>query len=91
MGRPTLSRAAPWAAATLLLVAAAIATVATEAVAWGGEDFAAAALLLYGACAGWEVARRRLPGRAGRCAAALAIAALVLLVWAQLAVGVLGS
>lgn len=89
---PTAPRAAArvilWGAIAALLLLPAIAMLFTADAAWGAEDFAAAALLLIGGGFAWEVAARRIATRRGRIIAALAIIAAVVLVWAELAVGI---
>ena len=83
-------RVAGWGAAGAILLSAALATVATDAMAWGAEDFVAAALLLGAAGLAIEVAVRVVRGRAARIAAPFAVLAALLLVWAELAVGLVG-
>jgi uncharacterized membrane protein YfcA len=74
-----------WAVAAITLLAAAIGTLA-GAMNWGPEDFLAAALLLGGAAVGVELALR-LPRRLRLPVAGLVLAAM-LLIWAELAVGI---
>lgn len=83
--------AAPWAFCTLLLAAAAVASVTLEGFDWGAEDFVAAALLLSGGCVGLEIARRTISSRTGRILAAGFVITCVLFIWAELAVGVFGA
>lgn len=87
---PTIQprRASPilWPAIAALLLIPAIAMRFTPELAWGVEDFAAAAVLLIGAGLAWEAARR-IPSRRARILAALAILGLTALIWAELAVG----
>jgi hypothetical protein len=84
-------RAAPWAAAAAILLLPAVAMQVTDEVAWDAADFAAAAILLLGACGAWEVARRMAGTGAYRAAIGLAIVGSVVLVWINLAVGLIGS
>lgn len=86
-----MARLAPWAAATLVLLVALVGTVASEEVRWDGYDFAVAAALLYGACGANAVARRVIRTPLRRALAGLAILGLLLLVWAELAVGIVGA
>lgn len=78
-----------WAMAALLLLLPLLAMVFTDAVRWGVEDFAAAALLLGAAGAGLELALRLSHGRRARLLAGAPILLATLLVWAELAVGLL--
>lgn len=77
-----------WSMAALLLLAPAVAMVFSTQVNWGPGDFAAAALLLGGTGLGLELAAR-LPARA-RLIAAAAVAGAALLIWVELAVGIIG-
>lgn len=81
-------RKAGWGLAAALLLAPALAMQVTEQVNWGAGDFLAAALLLGAAGLGLELAAR-LPRRA-RLAAGAAVLVAMLLVWAELAVGLAG-
>lgn len=78
-----------WGAAGLLLVLPLIAQQFTAEVNWGGEDFLVFGAMLVAACAGFELVARLTARPAGRLLGGLAIAAVFLLVWAQLAVGIL--
>jgi hypothetical protein len=60
----------------------------TREVAWDGFDFAVAALLLGGAGLSLELALARLHTRRARLLAGAAIALVLLLAWAELAVGI---
>jgi hypothetical protein len=59
----------------------------TSEVSWGPGDFVAGGVLLFGAGAGIVVACSVLTTRAQRLAAVLAITLGLVLVWAELAVG----
>lgn len=63
----------------------------TDEVAWDGFDVAAGAALLFGACSAWELAARTSGSVAYRAAVGIAIVAAVLLVWINLAVGIIGA
>ncbi len=76
-----------WGAAGAILLLPLLAMLVTEEMNWGLEDFAAAALLLGAAGLAVELAVRVVRGRRARVAAGLAILAALLLVWAELAVG----
>ena len=90
-GRGNLWRLAPWAIATLLLLLPLVAMRFTDAVAWDGADFVVAGALLFGACGVFELAARTTGGRAYRAAVGLALAAALVLIWINLAVGVIGT
>ena len=81
-------RLALWGGAALLLAIPAIAMQVTKDVAWGPGDFAVFAAMLAAACGTFEVAVRTMARRTTRVMIALAIAAVFLLIWAQLAVGI---
>lgn len=76
-----------WGAIVALLVLPMVAMQFTTEVNWGAEDFAAAALLLGGAGLALEAAARLVAAPGRRALAAVAIVGLLLLVWAELAVG----
>ncbi len=84
-------RLAPWGVAALLLLLPWAAMQFREEVSWDGFDFLVAAVLLFGACGAFEVAARMSGHWSYRVAAGLAILAALLLVWINLAVGVIGS
>lgn len=77
-----------WSFAVLLLCIPAVAMQFTREVNWGPEDFLAAALLIGLAGLGFELAARLSRGRAVRWIVAGAVLLGVLLVWAELAVGI---
>lgn len=60
-------------------------------VKWGVFDFVAAGTLLFGAAIAFELAARRAGSIAYQAVFGVAIAAALLFVWAQLAVGVFGD
>jgi len=82
---------APWMIATVLLVLPLAAMQFTDEVDWDGADFAALGVLLFGACATYELAKRTTGNIAYRTAVAVAVVATILLIWINLAVGVIGS
>lgn len=82
-------RLALWAFAAFLLLLPAVAMQITGEVNWGPEDFFAAAVLLGGAGVGIELAVRLLRSPRWRLLAIVGVVALALLVWAELAVGIL--
>lgn len=83
-----LARTLLWGGIAALLALPAIAMRFTAEVNWGLEDFAAAAFLLGGAGLALEASAKMLTSPAKRALAALAIVAGLLLVWAELAVGI---
>ena len=90
-GSLDLLRAAPWVGAALLLSLPLVAMQFTNEVDWTAFDFAIMGVLLFGCCALFELgarARRDLVYRAG---VALAVLGAFLLIWINLAVGVIGS
>ena len=82
-------RVAAWSAAALALLAPAVAMRFTGEVNWGGEDFLAAAAMILVTGSLVELSLRVFRRPATRLAAAGALASAFLLVWAQLAVGLL--
>lgn len=73
--------------AAILLVPAVAMRFSTE-VNWGPLDFAVAAGLLAGTGLVYELAVQRIGNRRHRIVSGLALAAALLLAWAELAVGV---
>lgn len=84
-------RLAAWGAAAALLLLPLVAMQFTDEVDWDLADFAFAGVLVAGVGATYELAVRRTPSRTYRAAAAVALAAAFLLMWANAAVGVIGS
>ena len=84
-------RIAGWSAAAALLLMPLIAMQFTDEVDWDLADFVVAGALVAGAGAGYELAVRRTRNRAYRAAVGVALAAAFILVWANLAVGIIGS
>lgn len=78
-----------WTAAAALLVVPAIAMLFTREVNWGAEDFAALALMLGLGGLAVELAVRSVRRPVHRAMLLVAIALAFLLVWAELAVGIL--
>lgn len=75
----------------LLLLLPWVAMRFTAEVAWDRADFLVAWALLFGAGLAYQLATRRTTDRAYRAAAGLALATAFLLVWANLAVGLIGA
>lgn len=81
-----------WGGAAVLLSLPAIAMrMHVEGVDWTGSDFVVMGVLLAGACGAYEVATRLSGDGLYRAAAGLAILAALALVWANLAVGLIGD
>lgn len=78
-------------AATSILLVPLIAMQFTEEVNWNLMDFVVAAVLLFGAGAIFEIALRIITKRSHRIIAGVLILLALLLVWVELAVGILGS
>jgi hypothetical protein len=81
-------RIAGWGAAGAILLLPLLAMLVTDEVNWGAEDFAAAALLLGSVGLAFEAAMRVVRGRAARAGVGVALLAALLLIWAELAVGI---
>jgi hypothetical protein len=84
-------RIAAWAAAALLLLLPLFAMQVTDQVAWDVADFAFFGALLVGAGVTYELAARKTGNTAYRAAVGVALAAAFILVWMNLAVGVIGT
>lgn len=84
-------RIAGWSLAGGLLLLPFVAMRFTEEVAWGPEDFLVAAILIGGTGLLLELAVRRSRDTAYRAGAGVALAASFLLIWLNLAVGIIGS
>lgn len=74
-----------------LLMIPAVAMQFTKEVVWGPFDFAVAGALLFGTGLAFEVALKKANNLAYRAAAGLALFAALFLIWANLAVGVIGD
>lgn len=84
-------RMAVCGAAALLLLLPAMAMQVTDAVSWDAADFMIFGAMLGVAGGGFALAARAAPDRFHLAASALALATAFMLVWANLAVGVIGS
>jgi hypothetical protein len=78
-------------AASLILMVPWLAMRVTDQMDWGLADFALAGALLVGAGLLYELAAGHGDSLAYRAAVAIALAAALLLVWMNLAVGIIGS
>jgi hypothetical protein len=74
-------------ATALVLLLPAVAMQFTSEVSWGPGDFVVASILLFGAGALTVLGLRRVSGAGRRAALVLGIAFGLVLVWAELAVG----
>ena len=91
-GRGNPWRLAVWGTAAGLLLLPAIAMqLGAEGVHWTGSDFVVMGVLLGSACGAYEVAVRMSGSSAYRLGFALAIVLGFLLVWINLAVGIIGG
>lgn len=84
-------RIAVWGAAAFLLLLPAVAMQFTREVDWDAADFTVIAVMLLAACAAFEIAARVARSNAYLLAALGAIGAGFVLVWINLAVGIIGS
>jgi hypothetical protein len=84
-------RIAVWAGAVILLLLPLVAMQVSDEVQWGPLDFAVAAILLFGTALGIELAVRKSGSGVYRLAAALALLGALLLIWINLAVGIIGD
>ena len=84
-------RIARWGVAAALLALPAVAMRFTPEVNWTGGDFVAAAVMLGLPLLGYDAVSARSEGFAYRAGAALALLAAFLLVWIDLAVGIVGE
>lgn len=75
------------AAAAVVLALAGVATVFSAHMAWGWEDFAAAGALVFSAGVAWALLARLSRSRRQRLALGAVVGLVMLLVWAELAVG----
>jgi hypothetical protein len=84
-------RTAVWSAAAILLLLPLAAMQFTEEVDWGLADFMIFGAMLFAACGTYELAARVTGSRAYRAAVGVAVAAAFLLIWINLAVGIIGT
>lgn len=84
-------RVAVWGIAAFLLLLPLVAMQFTAEVTWTGSDFALWGVMLGSACGTCELAARMTRNTAYRAAVAVAVVAAFLLVWINLAVGIIGA
>ncbi len=82
---------APWILAVLLLLMPMVAMQFTDDMNWDETDFLALGAMLLAACGAYELAVRMTGNTAYRAAVGLAVVAAFILVWMNLAVGIIGS
>jgi hypothetical protein len=78
-------------ATAFVLLVPLVAMKFTDEVNWNLADFAVAGVLLFGAGLTYELIARRAGDVAYRAAVGVAVAAILILVWVNLAVGLIGS
>jgi hypothetical protein len=84
-------RIAPWIIAALVLLLPLIAMQFTDEVVWDRTDFAVVGVMLFGACGAFEAAARMTRNIAYRAAIGVGLVTAFLLIWVNLAVGIIGS
>ncbi|WP_437572777.1 hypothetical protein [Sorangium sp. So ce542] len=84
-------RMAVWGIAALVLLLPLIAMQLTGEMAWDLADFVIFGSMLVGACGAYELAARVTSNNAYRAAVGVALAAAFILVWMNLAVGIIGN
>ena len=89
--RGTRWRMAAWGTAALMLLLPLVAMQVTDEVDWDVTDFAVFGAMLVAAGGTYELAARMTGNTAYRAAVGVAIAAAFILVWMNLAVGIIGA
>ncbi len=84
-------RIAAWGTAAGLILLPLVAMQFTDEVKWGPSDFGFAVMMVLAVGLTYELALRTSRNIAFRAAAGLALAAAFMLVWSNLAVGIIGS
>jgi hypothetical protein len=84
-------RIAIWGMAASLLLLPLAAMQLTDDVKWSGSDFIVWGAMLFAACGTYELAARMTADIFYRAAAGVAVLAAFLLVWINLAVGIIGT
>ena len=77
--------------AALILLLPLVAMQFTDEVIWDETDFAVIGVMLFGACGAYELAARMTGNIAYRAAVGVAVVAAFILIWINLAVGIIGS
>ena len=86
-----LWRIALWGGAAVLLLLPLLAMQVSDEVQWGPLDFVVMGALLFGTALAFDLAVRRSGSWTYRLAAGVALAAAFLLIWINLAVGIIGD
>ncbi len=84
-------RIATWGTVVFLLVFPVVAMQFTDDMSWDGTDFIVFGAMLVAACGTFELAARMTRNIAYRAAVGLSLVAAFLLIWVNLAVGIIGS
>jgi hypothetical protein len=84
-------RIAPWVIAALIMLLPLVAMQFTDEVVWDEIDFAVIGAMLFCACGACELAARMTGTVAYRAAVGVAVVAAFILIWINLAVGIIGS
>jgi hypothetical protein len=82
---------APWIIAAVLLLLPLAAMQFTDEMDWDETDFIVMGAMLFGACGTYELAARVTGNIAYRAAVGVAVVAAFVLIWMNLAVGIIGS
>ncbi len=90
-GRGSRRSIAVWGAAALLLLLPLVAMQVTDEMDWDLADFVIFGIMLAAACGAYVLAARLTGSYAYRAAAGVALATAFILVWMNLAVGIIGS
>jgi hypothetical protein len=83
--------AARWVMAALMLLLPLVAMQFTDEMAWDKADFALMGVILFAACGTYELAARMTGNIAYRAGVGVAVGAAFVLIWINLAVGIIGS
>jgi hypothetical protein len=89
--RSLIWRIAPWLMAILIFFLPLVAMQFTHEVAWDGTDFAIIGAMLLSVCSVYELTARMTGNTAYRAAVGVAVVAVFILIWTNLAVGIIGS
>ena len=81
----------PWAIAAGLLLLPLLAMQFTDSVDWTASDFVIMGALLFAACSAYEIGARMSRNHWYRFAVAIAVVSGFLMIWINLAVGIIGS
>lgn len=89
--RGSLARRLVWGGAAVLLLLPLVAMQFTAEVNWNAFDFLVMGVMLLAVCTAYEIAARVARNNAYMLAAGIAAGACFLMVWANLAVGIIGD